>query len=70
MLSLFILSDFKLNLSYVLLIIVFTNMLENHCTRMAQSSCVVCSRRVHRIVYQAVKKCNFGQCFTSENIHR
>ena len=32
--------------------------LVNHCTRTAQSSRVCCSRRVHGIVYQAVKKGN------------
>ena len=32
--------------------------LENHCTRTAQSSLGVCSRRVHKIVYLAVKKGN------------
>ena len=30
--------------------------LENHCTRTAQSSRGGCSRRVHKIVYLAVKK--------------
>ena len=46
-------------------------MLENHCTQTVQSSCGGCSRRVHKIVYLAVKKDNiFGQFFTSENIHR
>ena len=33
-------------------------MLENHCTRTTQSSCLGCSRRVHRIVYLAVEKGN------------
>ena len=31
-------------------------MLENHCTRTAQSSRGGCRRRVHKIVYLAVKK--------------
>ena len=34
--------------------ILFT--LENHCTRSVQSLCGGCSRRVHKIVYPAVKK--------------
>ena len=34
------------------------NRLENHCTQTVQSSHVGCSRRVHRIVYIAVKKGN------------
>ena len=43
--------------------------LEKYCTRTAQSSRVGCSRRVHIIVYLAVKKGEcFGQYFTSENI--
>ena len=47
-------------------------MLENHCTRTAQSSRVGCSRRVHRIVYLAVKKGNVlvNILFQSENILR
>ena len=44
-------------------------MLENHCTRTAQSSQVGRSRWVQRIVYLANKKVMFGQYFTSENIH-
>ena len=32
--------------------------LENHCTRIAQSPRGVCSRRVHKIMYLAVKKGN------------
>ena len=45
--------------------------LEKHCTRKAQSSCGGCNRRVHRIVYLAVKKGNIlAILFTSENIHR
>ena len=42
--------------------------LENHCTRTTQSSRGGCSRRVHKIVYLAVKWEYFGQYFTSENI--
>ena len=34
------------------------SMLENHCTQTAQSSHGGCSRRVHKIVYLAVKKGN------------
>ena len=34
------------------------NMLMTHCTRTAQSSRGGCSRRVHKIVYLAVKKGN------------
>ena len=33
-------------------------MLENHCTRTAQSLCGGCSLRVHKIVNLAVKKGN------------
>ena len=44
-------------------------MLENRCTRTVQPLHVGCRRRVHRIVYIAVKKGKyFGQYFTSENI--
>ena len=46
-------------------------MLENNCTRTAQSSCGGCSRRVHKIEYLAVNKINIlVNFFTSENIHR
>ena len=45
--------------------------LENHCTRTAQSSRGGCSRRVHNLVYLAVKKGNILVIFyISENIHR
>ena len=41
--------------AYHLLLGILTT-LENHCTQTAQSSCGGCSRQVHKIVYQAVKK--------------
>ena len=45
-------------------------MLENHCTRTAQSSRGGCRRRVHKIVYLAVKKGHILVIiFFSENIH-
>ena len=46
-------------------------MLENHCTRTAQSSHGGCSQQVHKTVYLAVNKFNIlVNFFTSENIHR
>ena len=46
-------------------------MLENYCTRTAQSSHGGCSGRVHKIVYLAVTKGNISVIFfISENIHR
>ena len=45
--------------------------LENHCTRTALLSCGGCSRRVHKIKYQAVNKGKSLVNFcTSENNNR
>ena len=47
------------------------NHAREHCTRNAQSSRGVCSRRVHKIEYLAVNKGNIlVNFFTYANIHR
>ena len=63
----------QLSRKFILLIHVKmpTTTLENHCARTAQSSRGGCSRRVHKIVYLAVKKGNILVIFfTSENCWR